>query len=37
MKDILELILNFYNYINKYGIEQLEFGCLLVVRNYTDM
>jgi len=27
----------FYNYINKYGIEQLEFGCLLVVQNYPDM
>lgn len=27
----------FYNYINKYGLEQLEFGCLLVVLNYPDM
>jgi hypothetical protein len=24
----------FYNYINKYGIEQLELGCLLVVQDY---
>lgn len=27
----------FYNYIKKYGIEQLEFGCLLVVKNYPEM
>jgi len=27
----------FYNYINKYGIEQLEFGCLLAVKNYPEM
>lgn len=27
----------FYNYIRKYGLENLDFGCLLVIRNYPMM
>lgn len=27
----------FYNYVNKYGLENLSFGCLLVIKNYPDM
>jgi hypothetical protein len=27
----------FYNYIKKYGLDYLEFGCLLVVKNYHLM
>jgi hypothetical protein len=27
----------FYNYVRKYGIEQLEFGCLLIVQDYPLM
>ncbi len=27
----------FYNYVNKYGLENLSFGCLLVIKNYSTM
>ena len=27
----------FYNYVNKYGLDNLSYGCLLVVRNYIGM
>jgi hypothetical protein len=27
----------FYNYIRKYGLENLDFGCLLVIKNYLMM
>lgn len=27
----------FYNYLNKYGIESLSFGCLLEINNYLGM
>jgi hypothetical protein len=27
----------FYNYIKKYGLEKLDFGCLLVIKNYLTM
>lgn len=27
----------FYSYLNKYGLEDLSFGCLLVIKNYLGM
>jgi hypothetical protein len=27
----------FYNYIKKYGLESLDFGCLLITKNYPIM
>lgn len=27
----------FYNYIKKYGLEKLDFGCLLVIKDYLTM
>jgi len=27
----------FYNYVNKYGLESLSFGCLLLTKNYLGM
>nr|YP_009945094.1 GIY-YIG endonuclease [Monilinia laxa]QOE17458.1 GIY-YIG endonuclease [Monilinia laxa]QYB19880.1 GIY-YIG endonuclease [Monilinia laxa]QYB19965.1 GIY-YIG endonuclease [Monilinia laxa]QYB20046.1 GIY-YIG endonuclease [Monilinia laxa]QYB20142.1 GIY-YIG endonuclease [Monilinia laxa] len=28
---------NFYNHMNKYGLDSLSFGCLLIIKNYLGM